>query len=357
MQHSGTHLPPVNIQPPRQWWNFEGFRGADSVEVELSRGRNKGAKDKMRQCFRPLTLTDITGGLDICERGAQWCYQGPSNPFFDGIVLRLRKRALDNTDTYGHDSEQKDRIIKFQGKCLERLFSPAHLPRMKDPKEAVISALLPVLDTYCTQFRACSTSRALLPLRRHANWLTTHLCDWTDFLAAYLAYLLSATFKDCYILVRVPDGTATVVDLDPKSVDRLRKWEQLDKEIVTAHAAVPKMVIYAGVSSDQAPSPHPTNLKSRPSEGVSGSAALGVDESAGSGVTQYAPDIVAPSVLYSSSSSAMQTRQVGMVAINTTSRVGGVGQAGRTSPSGRRKPSNSPKSGGRCTERGTEESL
>jgi inositol-pentakisphosphate 2-kinase len=54
-----------------------------------------------------------------------------------------------------------------------------------------------------------------------------------------MAYLLSASFKDCSIILRVPDGTATVIDLDPKSVDRLRKWERLDAEIVAAYAAVP----------------------------------------------------------------------------------------------------------------------
>ncbi|PFH54239.1 hypothetical protein AMATHDRAFT_169926 [Amanita thiersii Skay4041] len=61
-----------------------------------------------------------------------------------------------------------------------------------------------------------------------------------------LAYLLSATFKDCSIIVRldflrsnsveicnnVEDERVTVIDLDPKSMSRLRKWEKMDKEIV-----------------------------------------------------------------------------------------------------------------------------
>lgn len=50
-----------------------------------------------------------------------------------------------------------------------------------------------------------------------------------------LAYLLSATFKDCSIILRlgsdVPDSI-TVIDLDPKGVERLRKWEAQDREIV-----------------------------------------------------------------------------------------------------------------------------
>ncbi|KAJ7766764.1 inositol-pentakisphosphate 2-kinase [Mycena metata] len=346
----------------------------------------------------------------ICEGGATivLSYQGPSNPFFDGTVLRLRKRALDDTDTV-HDSEQEDPIIEFQEKYLGRLISPGHLPEMKrvlvgadseqwlqalavqceplrpperrqkdeidrkrlkavlatdlvggegitveikpkwgflpsptylsdatrpiktqtcrfcmhshlralsssfcpldlfssdesrkkkalnslwdawvdrngadnnfrvfvngknisptEPKEAVISALLPVLlDVPVLQtisrlqrsldaldIEGLAALCGLAPIGTQPT-----IAEWTDFLDAYLAapttppppdathlryhvlaYLLSATFKDCSILVRIPDGTATVIDLDPKSVDRLCQWEQLDREIVTAYAAVP----------------------------------------------------------------------------------------------------------------------
>ncbi|THV07793.1 hypothetical protein K435DRAFT_741128 [Dendrothele bispora CBS 962.96] len=69
-----------------------------------------------------------------------------------------------------------------------------------------------------------------------------------------LAYLLSATFKDCSIIVRIPllgsldggsdqrvgedlevDPTITMIDLDPKSMKRLRKWELLDREIANIY--------------------------------------------------------------------------------------------------------------------------
>uniref|UniRef100_D8PUZ6 Inositol-pentakisphosphate 2-kinase n=1 Tax=Schizophyllum commune (strain H4-8 / FGSC 9210) TaxID=578458 RepID=D8PUZ6_SCHCM len=95
--------------------------------------------------------------------------------------------------------------------------------------------------------------------------------DWSSFLDTYLspfiqidhaapvpedlrfyllAYLLSATFKDCSIIVRmdllggeqqpapVDPSRVTVIDLDPKSMKRLRKWEKLDQEIVEAYANV-----------------------------------------------------------------------------------------------------------------------
>ena len=58
-----------------------------------------------------------------------------------------------------------------------------------------------------------------------------------------LAYLMSATFKDCSMILRLyadeKDGqdTITAIDLDPKSVERLRKWGKQDREIVLAYKA------------------------------------------------------------------------------------------------------------------------
>lgn len=63
-----------------------------------------------------------------------------------------------------------------------------------------------------------------------------------------LAYLLSATVKDCSIIVRTDllqlgktsskrknTDSVTVIDLDPKKMDKLNKWEKLDAEIVNAY--------------------------------------------------------------------------------------------------------------------------
>ena len=52
-----------------------------------------------------------------------------------------------------------------------------------------------------------------------------------------LAYLLSATFKDCSVIIRghednVKSATATIIDLDSKSLGRMGKWESLDREVV-----------------------------------------------------------------------------------------------------------------------------
>ncbi|KAF8891187.1 inositol-pentakisphosphate 2-kinase [Infundibulicybe gibba] len=73
-----------------------------------------------------------------------------------------------------------------------------------------------------------------------------------------LAYLLSATFKDCSLIIRLdplrpgmPTADVgleriTVIDLDPKGIERLRKWEQMDQEIANYNAGLePKQCIDA----------------------------------------------------------------------------------------------------------------
>ncbi|KAJ7175640.1 inositol-pentakisphosphate 2-kinase [Mycena filopes] len=333
-----------------------------------------------------LSETSPSDWVYICDT-IVLSYRGPPNPFYDGTVLRLRKRALADTDP-AHDSEQDDPIIEFQEKCLERLVPSAHLPRMKrvlvgadseiwlqsiaaqekdcidekrlkavlatdlvggegvtveikpkwgfspsptylfcmhshlkalsssycpldlfsgdeprmkkalsslwdawsdsigtannfrvfvegknitpeqqsfvglvndiaDPKQAVITALLPVLLNTPVLRTISRLQRTLDALDIESLSLLCDLApigaqptiaEWRRFIDAYLAtptsppptdaahlrchvlaYLLSATFKDCSILVRVPAG----------SVDRLRKWEQLNKKIVAHYATIP----------------------------------------------------------------------------------------------------------------------
>jgi inositol-pentakisphosphate 2-kinase len=80
--------------------------------------------------------------------------------------------------------------------------------------------------------------------------------EWKEFLAIYqtsstsieklplrqqiLAFLLSATFKDCSIIVRITKNSETgemetkvkAIDLDPKPIKKLPHWFELDKRIV-----------------------------------------------------------------------------------------------------------------------------
>lgn len=106
------------------------------------------------------------------------------------------------------------------------------------------------------------------------------LDDWEEFVAEYLqhgpyvsadphptdppkeedlrywltSYLMSATFKDCSVMLRFPSGMVsdewtfenperhvevplmTAIDLDPKSMRRLQKWYDMDGEIVREYA-------------------------------------------------------------------------------------------------------------------------
>ena len=120
----------------------------------------------------------------------------------------------------------------------------------------------PLFESSQTEFGGDSSSIALAE---------PTISEWTEFLDQYLspveldhinprkenlryyllAFLLSATFKDCSMMVRLnllgascpfPEGggpkQVTVIDLDPKSMDRLKKWEKLDREIVAASLSV-----------------------------------------------------------------------------------------------------------------------
>ncbi|PCH37728.1 hypothetical protein WOLCODRAFT_160999 [Wolfiporia cocos MD-104 SS10] len=54
-----------------------------------------------------------------------------------------------------------------------------------------------------------------------------------------MAYMLSATFKDCSIIINLAGKDAKsvkVIDLDVKSISRLEKWDKLDREIVSKYA-------------------------------------------------------------------------------------------------------------------------
>ncbi|KAJ1309166.1 hypothetical protein OPQ81_004837 [Rhizoctonia solani] len=120
------------------------------------------------------------------------------------------------------------------------------------------------------------------------------LDDWGDFVSEYLShgpyvssepyptdppreehlkywlasYLMSATFKDCSVMLRFPPGKVspdwtfdnpdrnvdrplmTAIDLDPKSMRRLQKWFDLDHEIVRNYAHAVEEGRAQGVCSD-----------------------------------------------------------------------------------------------------------
>ena len=89
-------------------------------------------------------------------------------------------------------------------------------------------------------------------VERYASTLGTGREGHLDISAAprdaILAYLLSATFKDCSLFIRIRkhsntnalDMSAFLVDCDVKSIQRLRKWAVLDDDIVETFIAFEK---------------------------------------------------------------------------------------------------------------------
>jgi inositol-pentakisphosphate 2-kinase len=110
----------------------------------------------------------------------------------------------------------------------------------QDTLEPTVDEWNEFIDDYLAQAQKSSQQIEVLPAIDTGYQLRKYL----------LAYLLSATFKDCSIIVRmdlldtsqssevrVDPKRVTVIDLDPKSMTRLRKWEQLDAEIVSTYQA------------------------------------------------------------------------------------------------------------------------
>ncbi|KAI0064725.1 hypothetical protein BV25DRAFT_1852730 [Artomyces pyxidatus] len=69
--------------------------------------------------------------------------------------------------------------------------------------------------------------------------------DPSDLRHYILAYLLSATFKDCSLILRLSSdpilasqNPVKVIDLDPKSIRKLEQWEKLDEAIARSYAGV-----------------------------------------------------------------------------------------------------------------------
>jgi inositol-pentakisphosphate 2-kinase len=130
-------------------------------------------------------------------------------------------------------------------------FTEALLPLLMDtPLLSILSHLQRTLDPLDIEGLSKIWSRSNPGVPLGEGEPDPSLAEWDDFIRAYLsareanlrysilAYLLSATFKDCSIILRLGKNgvkdTITAIDLDPKSVSRLAKWEALDQEIVTS---------------------------------------------------------------------------------------------------------------------------
>ncbi|KAF9246363.1 inositol-pentakisphosphate 2-kinase [Melanogaster broomeanus] len=150
--------------------------------------------------------------------------------------------------------------------ALEDAFAAALLPFLRSPLLETISNLQRTLDALDIEGLAKLHAIA----HPDASGLDSVVWDpsfeeWQDFIASYgsdyctwdhsklcpehiraylMAYLLSATFKDCSVIFRIqrPDASVqssvdaphaiTIIDLDVKSMNRLGKWADLDRHII-----------------------------------------------------------------------------------------------------------------------------
>jgi inositol-pentakisphosphate 2-kinase len=104
----------------------------------------------------------------------------------------------------------------------------------------------PTLHEWAQFIDKFSTSSPMSPLSIPDDFIRATIRDYL------MAYLLSCTFKDCSIIVRmdllgcdqqkaVPGfdpSYISLIDLDIKRMDRMKKWEKLDTEIVEAYLQV-----------------------------------------------------------------------------------------------------------------------
>ncbi|KAI5120489.1 hypothetical protein M0805_006509 [Coniferiporia weirii] len=236
--------------------HYRALKGEDASHeycpLDLFSGNDERVAHALRCLWKAWVRSEGTiNNLKLFVRGRlvdpKDCYEG------------LRFLLDDNEETYG-DVRENEALESFVAKLLPLLTTNpvlrdiAHLQRTLDPLD--IEGLFALYEAY----RALSTDvpsfEMLFP--------DPKLEDWALFVKSYLspnlqaelnhsvpdpahlryyvmAYLLSATFKDCSVMLRlgrgesVPD-TITVIDLDPKSMTRLKRWAELDRAIAMSAA-------------------------------------------------------------------------------------------------------------------------
>ncbi|TFY82194.1 hypothetical protein EWM64_g1818 [Hericium alpestre] len=137
--------------------------------------------------------------------------------------LGTLQRTLDTLDREGISKLRERAQMLHLGVSTDSVSPP---PFDADPPEPVLKEWSSFIDTYVSSHDT----------RNHG---TPEPSDLRYYL---LAYLLSATFKDCSLMIRLsPESTQPVVkviDLDTKSVRKIRNWEKLDQQILDAYRKV-----------------------------------------------------------------------------------------------------------------------
>ncbi|KZV96177.1 hypothetical protein EXIGLDRAFT_609571 [Exidia glandulosa HHB12029] len=173
--------------------------------------------------------------------------------FLDGITMDPRDpEAIKKVQDWllALDGSATDAREVFKAAVTDRLAKSSVLP--------VLSQLQRTLDPLDVEGLAKLAAEADLPMGTDEITLD----DWADFVVQHLgaareydhahpdvshihyyrlAYILSASFKDCSVIINLDEAThhpVTLIDLDPKSPKKLGKWEELDRTIVKAFRGV-----------------------------------------------------------------------------------------------------------------------
>ncbi|KAL0946824.1 hypothetical protein HGRIS_012993 [Hohenbuehelia grisea] len=182
-------------------------------------------RDSFTSTYLPLlvetpvlaTLSKLQRTLDVLD--------------IEGLSALWHRTLLSYTDT--HAGPDDDEVPLSPVGQSSPLFSSPD-PTMKEWAE--------FLDTYLSHHAMTEPD---MEDKQRMNYARPRSADLRYYL---IAYLLSATFKDCSIIIKPAlggvnagepaQGKVTVIDLDPKSMDRLRKWEKLDQEIAESYSQV-----------------------------------------------------------------------------------------------------------------------
>jgi len=150
----------------------------------------------------------------------------------------------------------------FQEAVLEPILSTTIFSRLRTLQSSLDSLDIEGLSTLLltetgVDLFTCDEDTLAIALRQLGVRPDPTLSDWEAWLSRWMAqgcttfelrdhifaYLLSATFKDCSIVIRLQrserggtqfDVNITAIDFDPKPVLRLLKYAKLDRQIVDA---------------------------------------------------------------------------------------------------------------------------
>lgn len=168
-------------------------------------------------------------------------------------ILAKLQRTLDILDIEGLSSLWDRTLVSYADPAAgpDTPLSPVgQTSSLFESPDPTIDDWSKFIDQYLMQIGTSTTTEERM---NHAQPLTSNLRYYL------MAYLLSATFKDCSIIVKpiMPGmqgkGSITIIDLDPKGMDRLRKWERLDAQIALAYGHIDeasrKICVDAGVDA------------------------------------------------------------------------------------------------------------